>query len=143
MNFTNLFQSGKHKRNLGHFAAIVKVAAADGKIIHEEEKLLIRLASKLNISEGEYEQILKNPTAYPLTPSFTAEGRLERLHDLFMIIFADHKIDDRERFLIEKYAIGLGYPEKEATRIIDKSIAIFSGNINFEEYKYLINKKQD
>lgn len=141
MTFSNLFRSGRQSRHLGHFAAIVNLAAADGQINQDEEKILKQMAFKLDISEIEYEEILKNPSAYPMTPSFTAEGRLERLYDLFRIIFADAKVQDKERFLIEKYAIALGYTAAEAERLIQRSIEIFSGMLNFEDYQYLIKKK--
>lgn len=140
MTFSNLFRSGKHSRHLGHFAAIVTLAAADGQINSEEEKILKQLASKLDINEIDYEEVLKNPSGYPLTPSFTAEGRLERLYDLFRVIFADNKIEKEEHFLIEKYAIALGYSASEAEKLIDKSISIFSGKVSFEDYQYLMKK---
>lgn len=141
MTFTNLFQSGKHSRNLGHFAAIVNLAAADGQISSGEEIVLKKLASKLDINELEYDQVLKNPSKYPLTPSFTAEGRLERLYDLLRVVFADHRVADQEKILIEKYAIGLGYSPEEAAKLIDRAIEIFSGMLNFEDFQYLIRKK--
>ena len=57
------------------------------------------------------------------------------------MIFADHEIDDHERFLIEKYAIGLGYNAETAQHLIKRSIEIYSGGLDFEDYRYLLNKK--
>ena len=51
MSFTDLFESGEHSRNLGHFASIVNMAAVDGEINIEEEKMLKRLARKLDVVE--------------------------------------------------------------------------------------------
>jgi hypothetical protein len=64
--------------------------------------------------------------------------RLERLYDLFSIIFVDQPIDDNELVLLKKYAIGLGYPNDQANKIIKKSVAIFSGKIGFEDYKNIL-----
>ena len=100
MSFTDLFESGEHGRNLGHFASIANIASIDGAINPEEEKLLKRFAIKLNIEESEYIEVLKNPSKYPINPPNSADRRLERMHDLFEMIFADHEIDDHERFLI-------------------------------------------
>lgn len=141
MSFTDLFESGEHSRNLGHFASIVNMAAVDGEINIEEEKMLKRLARKLDIVESEYAEIIKNPLKYPINPPNSAERRLERMHDLFQIIFADNVIDDHERFLIEKYAIGLGYTTELARDLIKKSIAIYSGGLSLEDYRYLLNRK--
>lgn len=68
------------------------------------------------------------------------EKRLERLHDLFKIIFADSEIDNEEETLIKRYAIGLGFSNDNAEKIIKRSIQIFSGQLNFEDYQYLLDK---
>jgi uncharacterized tellurite resistance protein B-like protein len=141
MSFTDLFESGEHTRNLGHFASIVNIAAVDGDLNAKELGMLKRFARKLEIHESEYNEVLKNPSKYPIIPHNSAEKRLERMHDLFEMIFSDHEIDDDERHLIEKYAIGLGYTEQLASKLIERSIQIYSGGLDFEDYRYLLNKK--
>ena len=79
MSFTNLFESGEHSRNLGHFASIANIASLDGVIGEEEAKLLARFARRLDIEEAEVKAILKNPSNYPLNPPNDAERRLERI----------------------------------------------------------------
>jgi uncharacterized tellurite resistance protein B-like protein len=142
MSFTDLFESGEHSRNLGHFASIANMATVNGKLGSEEERLLKQFAVKLDINEDEYEKILKNPNIYPINPPNSAERRLERMHDLFKIIFADHVIDDHERFLLEKYAIGLGYSVDQARELIKKSIRIYTGGLSFDDYRYLLNREE-
>lgn len=140
MSFSDLFGTGEHLRNLGHFAAIVNLAAVDGEINSHEEAQLKRFAIKLDIGEEEYMKVLKNPTAFPIHPNNSVQGRLERLHDLFQIIFSDHEIDKEEEELLKKYAIGLGFSSEASEGIIKRSIEIFSGKISFEDYVYLLNK---
>ncbi|MEM7185942.1 MAG: TerB family tellurite resistance protein [Bacteroidota bacterium] len=141
MSFKDLFKSGAHARNLGHFGSIVNIATVDGVITESEEGLMKRLARKLNISEHDYEAILKDPSKYPLQPENSAQDRLERMHDLFEMIYADHDIDDDERKLIEKYAIALGYTDALAEKLIKRSIQIYQGGLDLEDYRYLLNKK--
>ena len=141
MSFSDLFGTGEHLRNLGHFAAIVNLAAVDGEINEHEEAQLRRFASKLDIQEEEYSKVLKNPTAFPIHPNNRVQGRLERLHDLFKIIFADHMIDEEEEELLKKYAIGLGFSSEVSEGIIKRSIQIFCGQISFDDYVYLLNKE--
>jgi|SRR5690606_34191630 len=141
MSISDLFGSGEHQRNLGHFAAIVNIAAVDGEINSGEEKLLRRFASKLDITEDEYLRVIENPKGYPIYPPNSYERRLSTLHDLFLMIYADHEMDEEEALLIKKYATGLGFSSEVANRIINRSIQIFSGNLDFEDYKYLIDKK--
>jgi len=142
MTFRDLFESGEHSRNLGHFASIANIAAITGELNAEEEKLLKRFAKKLDIDESEYKEVLKNPGKYPINPPNDADRRLERMHDLFEMIFADHEIDDHERFLIERYAIGLGYTAELAKKLIERSIEIYSGGLDLEDYRYLLNKEK-
>jgi len=141
MSFTDLFDSGEHRRNLGHFAAISNMDTVDGELYAEETKLLKRFAVKLDIDETEYVDIVENARRYPINPPNNSEKRLERLHDLFRMIFVDHTIDDHERFLIEKYAIGLGFSAERAKVLIERSIQIFQGGIDFDDYLYLLDKK--
>lgn len=140
MSFTDLFESGEHKRNLGHFASIANIASIDGSIGPVEEKMLRRFARKLNIDESEYEMVLEDPNKYPINPPNDADRRLERMHDLFEMIFADHEIDENERKLIEKYAIGLGYSDELAAKLIKRSIEIYQGGLDMDDYRYLLNR---
>ena len=57
------------------------------------------------------------------------------------MIFADNEIDEEERDLIERYAIGLGYTEELAAKLIKRSIQIYQGGLDMEDYRYLLNKK--
>lgn len=141
MSFSDLFGSGEHTKNLGHFAAIVNIAAVDGEINEEEKQVLERLARKLDIHESEVKEVLKNPSNYPITPPHTTEKRLERLYDLLTVIFADHDMDEQEAFLLKRYAVGLGFSSESSKKIIEKSIKILGGSLSFEDYKYLLDRK--
>ncbi len=138
MSYVDLYSSGAHRRNLAHFAAIATLAAVDGEINEEERVLLDRFANKLDITADEYKVVMESENKFPINPPASSEERLERLFDLFRIIFVDHIIDKEERALITKYAIGLGYRSESANLIIKRSIEIFSGQIAFEDYLYLL-----
>ena len=141
MSFTDLFERGEHSRNLSHFASIARMAHVDGALGEEEKKLLKRFARKLNIVESEVKEVLKNPSKFPINPPNDADRRLERMHDLFEMIFADHEIDEEEHLLVERYAIALGYTEVLAQELIKRSIAIYKGGLDLEDYRYLLNRK--
>ncbi|WP_029034490.1 hypothetical protein [Salinimicrobium terrae] len=141
MSFSDLFGTGEHLRNLGHFAAIVNLAAADGPINEREEAQLKKFAVKLDIEEDEYLKVLKNPNSFPIHPNNSVEGRLERLYDLFRIIYSDHELDKEEEELLRKYAIGLGFFKKVSEDIIKRSIEIFGG-MSFEDYRYLLKREK-
>ncbi|WP_027077187.1 tellurite resistance TerB family protein [Maribacter antarcticus] len=138
MSFIDLYGNPEHRKNVAHFAAMVTLAASDGTISEEEKTMLDNFARKLEISEKEYKEVMNPDNKFPIEPPVNSEKRLERLYDLFRIIFADHFIDDEEMILLKKYAIGLGFSGDSAHKVIERSIAIFSGKIDFDDYLYLL-----
>ena len=125
---------------MAHFAALATLASVDGEISTEERKMLDRFATKLDITKSEYEEVFKKENKYPIDSTPDSEKRLERLYDLFRIVYSDHEIDDEERILIKKYAIGLGFTGDKADKVIERSVAIFGGKFDFEDYLYLLKK---
>lgn len=138
MSFVDLYSHSEHRKNLAHFAAIATLAAVDGHINQAELVVLNRFSNKLGISEQEYAEVMKKENKYPIDPASSAQARLERLYDLFKIVFADHTIDEEEAALVLKYAIGLGYSETDAQKLIKRSTEIFTGRFSFEEYQSLL-----
>lgn len=141
MSILDLFESGHHSRNLGHFAAIVNIASVHGEVKEREQKLLERFARKLDIREEEYSRVIENPTAIPIEPPHGYTERLERIHDIFQVVYSDHEMDNEEANLLKKYAIGIGFSSETAEDIIQRSRRIFSGQISFDDYKYLVEKR--
>ncbi|MFM1878017.1 MAG: hypothetical protein RLZZ241_883 [Bacteroidota bacterium] len=140
MPILDLYNHPEQRRNLAHFAALASLAAIDGEVNPEEKSVLDRFATKLNISDSEYQEVMKKDNKYPIEAPIELEKRYERLFDLFKIIYSDHAIDKEEVDLVTKYAIGLGFSGVQANKVILRSIAIFGGGIDFEDYHYLISK---
>lgn len=135
---SRLFETGEQHRRLSHFAALVNMAYVDGFVNEEEKKVLFKLADKLDINEDRFAEIVSDPNRFPLEAVNSREERLEYIHDLFKMIYADHKIDQKEVELVHRYAIGLGCTPQKAIKVIEKSIAIFGGDIAIEDYKKLM-----
>ncbi|WP_339713493.1 TerB family tellurite resistance protein [uncultured Kriegella sp.] len=140
MSFVDLYGNSEHRRNLAHFAAIATLASTDGSINEQEQALLDQFARKLDITEAEYKEVMDPSKKFPIDPPVNSEKRLERLYDLFKIIFADHHIDDDEMALLRKYATGLGFSGESAEKIIKRSVQVFSGRIDFDDYIYLLKQ---
>lgn len=136
----DLYEAGNQRKQLAHFATLASLAAVDGEINKEEKAILDKFAFKLNITEAEYKEVMKRENKYPIETPHSGEKRLKRLFDFFQIIFSDNEIDAVERRMVEKYAIGLGFPVSKSEEIIERSIKIFTGKIPFEDYLYLMEK---
>jgi uncharacterized tellurite resistance protein B-like protein len=140
MAILDLYYHSEQKKNLAHFASIATLAAVDGEVNQREKAILDRFAHKLNISDEEYKEVMKKANRYPIEPQNSVEKRLERIYDLFRIIFADHDVDHEEMVLLKKYAIGIGFQVDKVDRLIEMSVAIFSGRIPFDDYVMLLVK---
>lgn len=139
MPILDLYKHSEKRQNLAHFASLASLAAVDGEINPPEKDVLDRFAYKLNITKEEYKEVMKKENKYPIMPSNSYKERLERLYDLFSIIYADHAIDHEEMVMLKRYALGLGFTDAQANKVIEKSVAIFSGRISFENYLYLLD----
>ena len=113
--------------------------SVNGDLNEDEEKLVNRFARKLDITEAEYKEIVENSKKYPVVPQAKTDDRLERLLDLFKIIYSDHEIDEAELKLILRYAIQLGVSQERAEEIISKTTKVFSGKIDLDQYKSILS----
>lgn len=137
MSYLDLFDSGFKDRNRGHFASIVRVALADGAISEEEQKFLDELASRLEISEEDYEKILEKPEKYPVNPPYLHINRIERLYDLARMVYADHILGPKQKDILKKFAVALGF-SGNIEDLVDKALSLLVLNVDSETFIYEI-----
>ncbi|WP_027395102.1 TerB family tellurite resistance protein [Aquimarina latercula] len=140
MPILDLYESKEHSTNFAHFAAVVYLAHADGNITSKEIELLKGLAQKLKIEEKEYQMTIENPTRYPISSTTSTVKRLQRLYDMFRIIFTDDEIEDEELMLVYSYAIELGFPAHYAKKVVDRSVAMFNREFDFNDWSTFVTK---
>jgi uncharacterized tellurite resistance protein B-like protein len=134
MSISDLFDSGFKKRNEDHFAAIVRVAMSDGVINEAEKAFLDRLARNLNISEHDYNEILKDYNSHPINPPLSYDRRLERLYDLARMVWAD-RIEGKDQIkMLKKLAIGLGFRSENAKYITDKALKLVHQDADIDTF---------
>lgn len=134
MSISELFESGFKKRNEDHFAAIVRVAMSDGVINDAERAFLDRLATKLDITETDYKEILKDYKSHPINAPHSYDERLERLYDLARMVWADHIEGENQVRLLEKLCIGLGFNPENVQYITDKALTLVHYEVSLDEF---------
>ncbi len=134
MSISDLFDSGFQKRNQDHFAAIVKVAMSDGIITDEEKAFLDRLARRLDISDNDYKEILKDYSSHPINPPTSYDIRLERLYDLARMVYADNIKGNDQVLLLEKLSIGLGFNTDNAKYVVDKALNLVDKGVDRDTF---------
>ena len=138
MTISDLFPTGLHEQNTGHYATIVRLALLDGIINKKELKLLKKLANRLDISKEEYKAILKNPMNYPVNPPVSYDERLERLYDLTRMLFMDRNPTIDKVSMMNRITIGLGFPVEKAVHIVQTAIKFFLKEPDVEDFKKVI-----
>lgn len=136
MSFSDLFDSEFKTRNKGHFSAIVRVALADGKVTDEEKGFLDKLASKLEITSSEYEEILENPLKYPINPPYLYSQRLERLYDLGRMVHVDHHLGDKQDVMLKRFALALGFTPGNVNHIVNKAMSLIDQKVDSDVFFY-------
>ncbi len=140
MPISDLYPTGLHQQNIGHFAAIVKLALIDDKIDENELALLKRLSCSLGIHKNEFKKILKNPENYPVNPPVSYHDRLERLYDLTRMLFLDKNPTIDKVSVMNRVAVGLGFPIENARSVVKAAIKFFLKEPDFEDFKKMIKK---
>ncbi len=135
MSFSDLFESGFKKRNEDHFAAIVRVAMSDGTINDAEKAFLDRLAIRLDITDNNYKEILKNYQSHPVNAPHSYDTRLGRLYDLARMVWADHIEGPNQLSLLEKLCIGLGFNQDNVKYIADKALTLVHYEVSLDEFR--------
>jgi len=134
MGLSDYNLSGEQKRNIEHFASIVRLALADDVITEGEEKLLKRLAKRFHILEDKYKEIVENPSEYPIHTPHDYDKRIERLYDLGNMIFADEEVSGDEAKVLRRICVGLGFPTDNVEKVADETIHLVLNNNDLEDF---------
>ena len=134
MAISDVFSSGGHQRNLGHFASIVKMALVDNVITEGEEKFLKRKARSLNITDEEVAKILKNPSEYPMNPPVGYDESIIRLYRLTNMLYADDTPSKEEVNFLKRIIVGLGFPMKNVDKIASEAVHLVMNDNDEEDF---------
>lgn len=126
--------SGEQKRNIAHFASIVRLAQADDIITKEEEKLLKRVANRFHILEEKYNEILNSPEDFPMHAPHNYDERIEHLFDLAKMVFADENVSGDEAKVLRSICVGLGFPLDNVEKVVDETIHLILNNNDLEDF---------
>lgn len=136
MSISDLFDSGFKHRNKGHFASIVRVALENGHLSEEEKNFLDKLAHQLEITDEEYAEILENPKKFPINPPYLHSQRLERLYDLSRMVYADHILGPKQKEILTRFALALGFTPGNVGYIVDKALSLLVMNVDLDTFVY-------
>jgi hypothetical protein len=96
--------------------------------------LIIDLKIVLDISEADYDQILKDYASHSINPPTSYDARLERLYDLSRMVWADDIEGPNQHWLLEKLCVGLGFHAENAKYIADKALTLAYDKVDFDTF---------
>ena len=136
MSFSELFDTEFKDRNKSHFSAIVRVALSDAQISPEEQRFLDKLAKELEILDADYKDILAHPTKYPINPPYLYINRLERLYDLARMVRLDNELEDKQKDILVRFAVALGFTPANVDYIVDKALKLIVNHVDLDTFVY-------
>ena len=105
-----------------------------GRVI--EKQFLDKIKNRLEISDEEYNEILENPTKYPINAPVMHIQRLERLYDLSRMVYADHILGPKQKETLTKFALALGFTPGNITYIVDKALSLLMLEADLDTFLY-------
>ncbi|MDN3641603.1 hypothetical protein QWY87_02745 [Lutimonas halocynthiae] len=124
MNISDIYLSIGQKRNISHFANIVRIAKSDNQISSEEVAFLAKVSKKYSITDENFKKILKSPESVPTIAHLDHIERIERLYELILMVKADRHIENEEVLMLRRIVIGLAFPLNRVQMIVDHALEI-------------------
>ena len=134
MGISDLYLSIGQKRNISHFANIVRIAKSDNVISSEEIEFLAKVSNKYNITDEKFREILRNPERIPTIAHLDHLERIERLYDLLTMVEADRHIEKEEVAMLRRIVTGLAFPLNRVDMIVDHAVLIDADQVSVEEF---------
>ncbi len=134
MNISDMYLSIGQRRNISHFANIVRIAKSDNQISSEEVAFLAKVSKKYDITDENFKEILKFPENIPTIAHLDNIERIERLYELMIMVKADHQIKHEEVMMLRRIATGLAFPLNRVDMIVDHSLEIDVEEVSMEGF---------
>lgn len=115
----NLFKHGKASAR-SHMRNLIEIAAADGSLGVEEQRLLEYAALRNDISREQLKAIQANTSAIRFEAPKGQRDKFYQLYDLVHMMTVDKNIHPEELRLCEIFAIQFGYPKEIVREMIER-----------------------
>jgi uncharacterized tellurite resistance protein B-like protein len=114
----SLFKLGKATAK-SHMRNLIEIAAADGSLAEEEQRLLEYAAQRNNITALQLKDIQANTSKVRFEIPGNEEEKFFQLYDLVQMMSVDKNIHGEELRLCEIFAIKFGYRKEIVREMIE------------------------
>lgn len=102
-----------------HFLNLYHMALSDNDFSPLELKMLYNFAQERGIDSHHLDQILHSNSTIKNHHPETLQEKIEYLHDLTQMIWADEKVDENERSALEKYIKLFDFMDENVSALAD------------------------
>lgn len=123
-----------YKKN--HLYNLIELARADGDF-HDDEKMLIyKIGERYGLKDRQIASMISSNKSTGIHIPGTHEGKMNQLHDLLLMVYADGMVDDVEISFCEGMAETFGFKKE----IVKWMLQFFSDDKRpgIEEWEYII-----
>jgi len=114
----DLFKMGKATAK-SHMRNLIEIAAADGGLGTEEQRLLNYAAQRNNISSTELQEMQRNPSDIRFQVPGSDREKFNQMYDLVHMMSVDKNIHLEEQRLCEIFAIKFGFRKEIVREMIE------------------------
>lgn len=116
------------------FLGLYQMLLADAEVHPNELELLYQIGKeKGGISEEEIQNAIFSPNTFVSLESMSDDDRIEYLYNLSRIAWADGKIDDKEKVILQDASRRLGFAEENVVEISEFLLGQAKGKKSVEE----------
>jgi uncharacterized tellurite resistance protein B-like protein len=102
-----------------HMKNLIEMAAVDGNFDDVEYDLLKSIAKRNGISEGQLNDIRKNPKNIKFEVPADAKEKFHQLYDLVHMMSVDKNVHTEEMKLSHIFAVKFGYRRERVKELVD------------------------
>lgn len=121
------------------FLGLYQMLLADDEIHPKELEILYEIGKeKGGLSEKEIQQAIFSPNTFVSLNNLSDDDRIEYLYNLSRIAWADGKIDERERKILQETSKRLGFAKEDVLEISEFLLEQAKMGKTFEELLLII-----
>ena len=104
------------EKNRALISDLIILAKADDKIMASEYDFILRIASRMNVSQDEVDELIENPL--PSLPLVSEIERITHFHKLILLMNVDWEAHDKEVEVVKNFGLKLGIRPAAIDRIL-------------------------
>jgi len=118
MSILDVFETGQHKQEKGHLRNLIMIAKADGDFSEDQHVLIQKMAMRYNIAAKDVKALIDHPEAFAINPPAAKEDRYKEMLELVKMAYVDKIFEVHEMELLQKFAIGIGFPTEQSIEVV-------------------------